>query len=68
MENIKECIDDLYKEINVKNREISDLKCRIDILERDMYEICSHTWVVEPRNYGCDHLEYRCSLCFLYKN
>ena len=66
MESIKERINGLYTELSMKHREITDIKLKIDTLERDMYEVCSHSWEAEPRTYG-DHLQYRCSKCFLNK-
>ena len=56
----------LYREIHAKRKEITNIEQKIEELNDALYYKCDHKWVSEPRNYGCDPLEYRCSNCYLF--
>lgn len=57
----------LYEELRLKNEDIVDIKCKIEILDQKIYDSCAHVWESQPRSYGDHIIEFRCSSCFFYK-
>ena len=67
MEELKEEIEELFDTKYIKLREIQWIEERIKVLQEQLYSVCEHNWESQPRNCGCDPLEYRCATCHLYK-
>lgn len=73
-DNKKIQILDLIEEKKKRNeekiklqKEINNVQNKINHIDKMIYFMCNHEWVIDRTNYG-EHTEYYCNKCSFYKD
>ena len=67
---VVEFIEEKRKQLEDRQRllrEIKNIDNKINQLDKLIYSICKHEWVIDRANYG-EHTEYYCKKCNSYKD